>query len=84
MQEYSWMGTTTEDRQALKGTAFTATIPGAGEFSGLSRSEIYRLLASQQIRAVKSGKRTLILMDTLKAHLENLPPAQFRAPAKAA
>ncbi len=78
------MGMTDEDRRAPKGNAFTATIPDASDYSGLSRSELYRLLSVGQIRAVKSGKRTLILMDSLRAHLESLPPAQFRAPQQAA
>lgn len=77
------MGKTDEDRRELKGSAFTATIPGACEYSGLSRSEIYRLLSTQSISAVKSRKRTLIVMDSLRAYLESLPPAQFRT-AKAA
>lgn len=64
--------------------AFTDTIPNASAYSGLSRSEIYRLLATGQIKAVKSGKRTLVLMDSLRAHLESLPPAQFRMPSHAA
>lgn len=78
------MGMTAEDRRALKGNAFTATIPDACEYSGLSRSEIYRLLSTQSISAVKSRKRTLILMDSLRAHLESLPVATFRTPTQTA
>ena len=54
------------------------SIPDATAVSGLSRSEIYRRLASGDIRAVKSGARTLILMDSLRAHVGSLPPAEFR------
>lgn len=60
-----------------------AAIPRACHISGLSRSEIYRRLAAGDIRAVKSGSRTLILMDSLRAHLASLPPATFRAPRAA-
>ena len=72
-------------KRALKdGAAFpevlAAPIAEACRISGLSRSEIYRRLATGDIRAVKSGSRTLILMDSLRAHLMNLPPATFRAP----
>jgi hypothetical protein len=56
-----------------------APIPAACLISGLSRSEIYRRLAAGDIRAVKSGSRTLILLDSLKAHLSSLPIATFRA-----
>jgi len=60
-----------------------APIPDACRVSGLSRSEIYRRLAAGDIRAVKSGSRTLILMDSLRAHLAGLPAATFRAPSAA-
>jgi excisionase family DNA binding protein len=56
------------------------TIPEAVRVSGLSRSELYRRLADGKVRAVKSGARTLILMESLRAHLASLPPASFRAP----
>lgn len=79
------MGMRDVEKRALKGVAaFTeslaASIPDACRISGLSRSEIYRRLAAGDIHAVKSGSRTLILMDSLRAHLANLPPATFRTP----
>jgi hypothetical protein len=58
----------------------TVTIPEATRLSGLSRSEIYRRLAAGDITARKSGCRTLIIWASLKAHIEALPPAEFRAP----
>jgi hypothetical protein len=61
----------------------TVPIPEAVRLSGISRSELYRRLAAGDVRAVKSGTRTLILMDSLRAHLANLPPATFRAPKAA-
>ncbi len=61
-----------------------APINEASRLSGLSRSELYRRLAAGDIHAVKSGSRTLILMDSLRAHLASLPPANFRAPKQAA
>jgi hypothetical protein len=83
------MGMTDVEKRVLKGGApFTevlaAPIPDACRVSGLSRSEIYRRLATGDIRAVKSGARTLILMDSLRAYLTSLPPATFRAPKGAA
>jgi hypothetical protein len=69
----------------LAGAApITVTIPEAVRLSGLSRSEIYRRLADQSIQAVKSGTRTLIVMDSLRAHLAGLRPATFRLPKAAA
>ena len=58
------------------------TFPHATLFSGISRSVLYRLLAAEKIRAVKSGGRTLILMDSLRQHLASLPYATFRVPNK--
>lgn len=63
--------------------ALAAPIPDACRISGLSRSEIYRRLAAGDIRAVKSGSRTLILMDSLRVHLASLPAATFRTPKAA-
>jgi hypothetical protein len=61
----------------------TVTIPEAVRLSGLSRSELYRQLSVGHIRACKSGSRTLILWASLKAHVEALPEAEFRAPKPA-
>jgi hypothetical protein len=81
------MGITDEDRCRPKGTGITIdpltlTISDAQRFSGLSRSEIYRRLADCSIQAVKSGSRTLILTASLRAHIEKMPLATFRAPSQ--
>ena len=78
------MGMTDAEKRAIKGGApfmetLAAPIPDACRISGLSRSEIYRRLAAGDIRAVKSGARTLIVMDSLRSHVANLPTAKFRA-----
>ena len=48
-------------------------------FSGLSRSAVYRELATGNLRAVKSGSRTLVLVESIRAYLASLPPATFRS-----
>lgn len=58
-------------------------IAEAVSFSGMSRSAIYRELAAGNLRAVKQGSRTLVLVESIRAYLANLPPATFR-PARAA
>ena len=55
----------------------TITVNEAVRVSGRSRSEIYRNLASGKIKAKKDGKRTLILFDSLKQSIANLPDATF-------
>lgn len=76
----------TENRKPKTGIGdpLALSIRDAERVSGLSRSELYRRLAARDIVAVKSGSRTLILMDSLRAHLANLPTASFRTPASAA
>ena len=59
----------------------TATIPNTRRATGWSRSEIYRRLAAGDIKALKHGSRTLIVMDSVRAYLASLPPATFRAPS---
>ena len=69
-----------EDLEKL--TPFTVSIAEARRISGLSRSEIYRRLADNRLQAIKSGSRTLIILDTLMRHLKALPLATFRAPVR--
>lgn len=71
-------------REASTLNPITIPIAEATRISGLSRSELYRCLARGDVRAVKSGVRTLVLVDSLRAHLASLPPAIFRAPKDAA
>jgi hypothetical protein len=46
--------------------------------SGLSRSALYRELAAGNLRAVKHGTRTLVLVDSIRDFVSGLPEAQFR------
>ncbi len=61
----------------------TVPIAQAVAISGMSRSAVYRELAAGNLRAVKQGARTLVLVDSIRAYIASLPPATFR-PAKAA
>ena len=58
-------------------------IAEAVTFSGMSRSAVYRELANGNLRAVKSGSRTLVLVESIRSYLASLPAATFRS-AKAA
>lgn len=51
------------------------TIAAACELVSVSRTTMYREIASGRIRAVKARGRTLILVDSLKAWLTALPSA---------
>jgi len=51
----------------------------AARLIGGSRSEVYRLLRSGELKAVKRGAAILVLMGSISAHMESLPPALFGA-----
>jgi hypothetical protein len=70
------------DPQSPPTEALAVSVTEATRITGISRSELYRRLATEQVSAIKSGKRTLILMESLRRHLASLPPATFRSPAK--
>lgn len=53
-------------------------IPKASEISGMSRSAIYRELGAGNLRAVKQGARTLVLVDSIRGYPTRLPEARFR------
>lgn len=57
------------------------TIPGSCQASGFSRSAIYRLIQAGELRAVKHGKRTMILHKDLQKVLEKLPAIEARSAA---
>ena len=61
----------------------TVTVSEAVRRTGMARSEIYRLLSANYIEARKSRCRTLIVWASLRAHIEGLPRAEFRAPRAA-
>jgi hypothetical protein len=50
------------------------TVLNAERYSGLSKSSLYELLARGDIAGVRAGRRTLILTDSLRQHIERQPP----------
>jgi excisionase family DNA binding protein len=52
------------------------TIPETVQASGLGRTTIYSDIRAGHLRAVKRGRRTLILAADLKRYLLNLPVAR--------
>jgi excisionase family DNA binding protein len=49
----------------------------AGRLLGESINTVYRLLRSGELRAVKRGATTLVLVSSLRDYFDNLPPATF-------
>ena len=48
---------------------------------GKCRRVIYQLIATDQLKAVKSGRSTLIVYESLKQYAANLPSAKFKSSA---
>jgi excisionase family DNA binding protein len=49
----------------------------------VSRATVNRLLASDRLRAVKVGSKTLVTTESIDAFWRSLPAATFRAPKAA-
>jgi Helix-turn-helix domain len=50
-----------------------AGLEEAERLSGIGRSELYGLIAKGEVKAVKRGRRTLIIISSLREYLHSLP-----------
>jgi excisionase family DNA binding protein len=55
-------------------TPITISVREAARRAGVSRSRIYELLKSGEIRAIKDGSRTLVIVASIDAWLDRLKP----------
>ena len=53
----------------------------AADVLGQSRTTIYELIAAEKIKAVKSGRNTLIVYESLKQYAASLPAAEITYPS---
>jgi hypothetical protein len=58
----------------------TVTIEQTERLTGESRSQIYNRLGRGEYTGVKSGRRTLIVYASVKAHIAALPRAVIKPP----
>jgi excisionase family DNA binding protein len=56
----------------LASPVLLCSIPAAARQIGLSRSRVYELLAEGRVRAVKDGRRRLIVVSSLHEFVESL------------
>jgi excisionase family DNA binding protein len=54
-------------------TKIAVTIPEAVQMTGIGRSSLYGLFKAGSIKARKSGKRTLVLVEDLETYVKSLP-----------
>jgi hypothetical protein len=54
------------------------TIPQAAAFISRGTRFIYEAIATGQIEAVKSDKRTLVVVESLRSYAAALPPAKIK------
>jgi hypothetical protein len=78
------MDTMASDSNAVTGGGelepLSVTIQEAQRLTGESRSTIYTRLARGEYEGVKSDARTLILYESIKDRLRNLPRAKIKLP----
>ena len=75
-------------RSSARTSATAEVIPGDAKYStvadtirsrGVSRTGLYRLLASGDAKAIKLGRSTLVDLESLDAYLASCPPARIGA-----
>jgi hypothetical protein len=55
------------------------SIPAAAAILGRGERFIYEAIATKKIKGVKSDKRTLVVLESLKAYAAALPEAKIKA-----
>jgi excisionase family DNA binding protein len=65
-------------------TPLVYTIAEVCEIARIGRTALYEVINSGALRAVKRGRRTLILADDLRGWLEKLPPIEANQSIEAA
>jgi excisionase family DNA binding protein len=62
----------------MKSEALAYSVPHACSMAGAGRTALYEAINSGALRAVKRGRRTLILDEDLRRWLQSLPSIQAK------
>ena len=54
------------------------TVDRVADLIGKCRRSVYQLIASDKLEAVKAGRNTLVVFDSVKRYVDSLPPARFK------
>ena len=57
---------------------FLVPVKQASAVIGKSPRSIYQLMATGELKAVKSGRNILIVYNSIKKYVNNLPPAKLK------
>lgn len=57
---------------------FATDVPGAVDYTGQSRAQLYKDMRSGRLPAYKNGTRTILFFDDLDLYLHALPRAKFK------
>jgi hypothetical protein len=72
----------TADKAAPFLSPILCTIPHAAIIIGRGTTFIYEAIADGTIKAVKSNKRTLVVVESLQAYANGLPAAKIAPPRR--
>jgi len=55
-------------------------LPVGCEYAATSLAEMYRIIGRGDVKAVKRGRRTLVVFPSLKRYVASLPSAKIKPP----
>jgi hypothetical protein len=55
---------------------YAMTIEAAAQWAGISRTRLEQMLRDRNVRCIRAGRRTLVVVVSLRTHLESLPSAR--------
>jgi hypothetical protein len=54
------------------------SVDRVSDLIGKCRRSVYQLIATDKLEAVKAGRNTLVIYDSVKRYVDSLPAAKFK------